>query len=224
MGGFLPRFRNPPGYRRLRMTMHRRLIPLVALIVCAAVAAPAQANFKVGIGDQDARMFDNPNFQSLKIKRIRYLVPVRLVQERRPERRGHRLHEPRRRGRRRRARPLHGPSWLLHQRPLLEEEVVPRAERADLPKRGQALPQGVPVRSRPSASGTRPTTSRSRRASKPKLAAKYFLAAAQRRAARARSSPPTCSTRSNMADLAGASSSATPRARRASTACTTTPT
>ena len=57
------------------MTMHRRLLPVVALILCATFAASAQANFKVGIGDQDAAMFDNSNFQALKIKRVRYLVP-----------------------------------------------------------------------------------------------------------------------------------------------------
>jgi hypothetical protein len=57
------------------MTMHRRLISIVALVLCATFAASAQANFKVGIADQDARMFDNPNYQKLNIKRIRYLVP-----------------------------------------------------------------------------------------------------------------------------------------------------
>jgi hypothetical protein len=57
------------------MTMHRRLIPIVALVLCATYAASAQANFKVGIADQDARMFDNRNYQSLDIKRIRYIVP-----------------------------------------------------------------------------------------------------------------------------------------------------
>jgi hypothetical protein len=57
------------------MTMHRRLIPIVALVLCATFAGSAQANFKVGIADQDARMFDNPRYQSLDIKRIRYIVP-----------------------------------------------------------------------------------------------------------------------------------------------------
>ena len=55
--------------------MHRRLISIVALVLCATFAASAQANFKVGIADQDARMFDNRNYQALDIKRIRYLVP-----------------------------------------------------------------------------------------------------------------------------------------------------
>ena len=47
----------------------------MALLLCAIFAAPAQANFRVGIADQDAAMFDNPNYQALDIKRIRYLVP-----------------------------------------------------------------------------------------------------------------------------------------------------
>jgi hypothetical protein len=58
------------------MTMQRRFLPFVALLLCAIFAAPAQANFKVGIADQDVGMFDNPNYQSLNIKRIRYLVPI----------------------------------------------------------------------------------------------------------------------------------------------------
>jgi hypothetical protein len=57
------------------MTMHRSFLPIVALLMCAIFAAPAQANFKVGIADQDVAMFDNSNYQALNIKRIRYLVP-----------------------------------------------------------------------------------------------------------------------------------------------------
>jgi hypothetical protein len=56
------------------MTMHRRLLPLAAVLLAAVFAAPAQANFTVGIADQNAAMFDNKNFQALKVKRIRYLV------------------------------------------------------------------------------------------------------------------------------------------------------
>jgi hypothetical protein len=55
--------------------MHKRLLPLAALVICAVFAAPAQANFIVGMSDQHAAMFDNTNFQALKVKRIRYLVP-----------------------------------------------------------------------------------------------------------------------------------------------------
>jgi hypothetical protein len=47
----------------------------LALVLCATFAAPAQANFKVGIADQHGTMFDSANYQSLNIKQIRYLVP-----------------------------------------------------------------------------------------------------------------------------------------------------
>jgi len=47
----------------------------VALLLCAIFAAPAQANFRVGIADQDVAMFDNPNYRSLDIERIRYILP-----------------------------------------------------------------------------------------------------------------------------------------------------
>ncbi len=55
--------------------MHRRFLPIVALLLCAIFAASAQANFKVGMADQNAAMFDSPRFKALKIKRVRYLVP-----------------------------------------------------------------------------------------------------------------------------------------------------
>ncbi len=58
------------------MTMPKRLLPILALLLCAIFAAPAQANFKVGIADQHASMFDSPKFQDLDIKRVRYLVPI----------------------------------------------------------------------------------------------------------------------------------------------------
>ena len=55
--------------------MQRRFLPIVAFLLCAICAAPAQANFKVAIADQNAAMFDSPKFQALHIKRVRYLVP-----------------------------------------------------------------------------------------------------------------------------------------------------
>jgi hypothetical protein len=55
--------------------MYRRLFPLAALVFCVALSAPAQADFKVGIAEQDAAMFDNKKFQALRIERVRYLVP-----------------------------------------------------------------------------------------------------------------------------------------------------
>ncbi len=38
-------------------------------------AAPASAGYRVGVGEQNQQMFDSPSWQSLKLKRVRYLVP-----------------------------------------------------------------------------------------------------------------------------------------------------
>jgi Glycosyl hydrolase catalytic core len=56
------------------MHMRTRLITL-ALLLSLVAAAPAAASFKVGIGEQKAKVFDDPTWQSLGLKRVRYLVP-----------------------------------------------------------------------------------------------------------------------------------------------------
>lgn len=51
---------------------------LLAGLLLALSAAPAEAaryDVRVGIGDQNAAMFDHPGFQALKIKRVRYFIP-----------------------------------------------------------------------------------------------------------------------------------------------------
>ena len=52
----------------------RRLIVIATLLTLVA-AAPASAKYRVGVGEQKAAMFDSPSWQSLKLKRVRYLVP-----------------------------------------------------------------------------------------------------------------------------------------------------
>src|SRR3712207_9360313 len=52
----------------------RRILPIVLLLSLVA-ATPASARYRVGIGEQDPAMFDSPAWQSLKLKRVRYLVP-----------------------------------------------------------------------------------------------------------------------------------------------------
>jgi hypothetical protein len=47
----------------------------LTLLAALALAAPAQAQtITVGLGDQSPAMFDNPSFQALKLKRVRYFV------------------------------------------------------------------------------------------------------------------------------------------------------
>ena len=57
------------------MSMRKRLLLPAALLLCAALAAPAQATYRVGISDQNPGIFTEPNFQALKIKRVRFIVP-----------------------------------------------------------------------------------------------------------------------------------------------------
>lgn len=50
---------------------------LAATAVVASVVVPstASAGYRVGIGDQNAAMFDNPLYQATGVKRVRYIVP-----------------------------------------------------------------------------------------------------------------------------------------------------
>jgi Glycosyl hydrolase catalytic core len=50
-------------------------LALLAALMSLVVAAPASAKYRVGLGEQNASMFDNASWQSMKLKRVRYLVP-----------------------------------------------------------------------------------------------------------------------------------------------------
>ena len=50
-------------------------LALIAALLSLVVAAPASANYRVGLGEQNPQMFSTPSWQSLKLKRVRYLVP-----------------------------------------------------------------------------------------------------------------------------------------------------
>src|SRR5215210_6085173 len=52
-----------------------RGVLLTTLLLSLVVAAPASARYRVGLGEQDPAMFDTPAWQSLKLERVRYLVP-----------------------------------------------------------------------------------------------------------------------------------------------------
>jgi hypothetical protein len=52
----------------------RKMLPVVLLVSLLAVPA-AEARYRVGVGEQDSAMFSSARWQSLKLKRSRYLVP-----------------------------------------------------------------------------------------------------------------------------------------------------
>jgi hypothetical protein len=45
------------------------------LLATLVLVPSAEAKYRVGVGDQNPAMFDSPSWQSLKLKRTRYLVP-----------------------------------------------------------------------------------------------------------------------------------------------------
>ena len=121
----------------------RKMLPLTLLATLVLVPS-AEAKYRVGVGDQNAAMFDSARWQSLKLKRTRYIVPWNWNKDAGRDRRGHGLHEPRPRRAPAGAGRLHGPQRLLERRPLLAQQGLPRAQR-------QGLPQLVPgVRQRSS--------------------------------------------------------------------------
>jgi hypothetical protein len=50
------------------------LAAAIAALVLLSAAVPASANYRVGMAEQDAHMFDQPAWQALKLKRVRYVV------------------------------------------------------------------------------------------------------------------------------------------------------
>jgi putative glycosyl hydrolase len=55
----------------------RLLLPLavLALALLAPAGASAKSRYTVGIGDQNPQLFSDPNFTSLKLKKVRVIVP-----------------------------------------------------------------------------------------------------------------------------------------------------
>jgi Glycosyl hydrolase catalytic core len=52
-----------------------RLLLPITLLAALLVAPAAEAKYRVGLSEQSASMFDNSRWQSLKLKRARYIVP-----------------------------------------------------------------------------------------------------------------------------------------------------
>jgi Glycosyl hydrolase catalytic core len=70
--------RNGAGIRLFVLHMRRTALlamSVLGLAVVPATAAEARVGIRVGIGDQQAGMFDQPAFARLKLKRVRYFIP-----------------------------------------------------------------------------------------------------------------------------------------------------
>jgi Glycosyl hydrolase catalytic core len=53
----------------------RRIAPFAALAAVLVAAPAASANYRVGLSEQSPAMFSSPTWQSLELKRVRYIAP-----------------------------------------------------------------------------------------------------------------------------------------------------
>jgi hypothetical protein len=53
---------------------YRMILPIAALLAALVAVPAAQAKVKVGLSEQNPAMFDQPSWQQLKLKRVRYIV------------------------------------------------------------------------------------------------------------------------------------------------------
>jgi hypothetical protein len=77
----------PVPQERLDLVRRRTLLSLLAALACAlavpAVSPAATTKVAIGLGDQSANMFANPQFQALRIRKARYFIPWNAIH--RPE-------------------------------------------------------------------------------------------------------------------------------------------
>ena len=135
-GGFFAHGRNPGGVSSVADDYAQDdFLPIVALLLCAIFAAPAQANFKVGMADQDAAMFDNAELPGAQDQARPLPRAVRLVQAQLPGRRGQGLHGSRAAPTAPTCSCTSRPARLLHERPVLKRKKSCRAPSVEAPTR-----------------------------------------------------------------------------------------
>ena len=61
--------------------MRRTLLLVLLALAAFPAAASARIPIRVGIGDQQVAMFDHPDFQRAKFKRVRYFVPWNVMDD-----------------------------------------------------------------------------------------------------------------------------------------------
>jgi hypothetical protein len=74
--GLDPLERNRAVIRRLTL-----LLPLLGLLAIPSAASAAKINVAVGIGDQSPKIFDDANWQALKLKKTRYFIEWNAIQQ-----------------------------------------------------------------------------------------------------------------------------------------------
>ena len=102
------------GLLSVRDHMHRtRTTLVVAALAALVLCAPASANYRVGLSEQDARVFSQPAWQALKLKRVRYILSWDYYKDSGPGSAGRRLPQHRARRQAGRAGDVHRAPRLL---------------------------------------------------------------------------------------------------------------
>ena len=57
------------------------LVTFVVLALIVPAGAAGRSSIRVGLGDQNPAVFDDPNFQRAKIERTRYFVPENVMDD-----------------------------------------------------------------------------------------------------------------------------------------------
>jgi hypothetical protein len=60
---------------RLKLPIALLAVLTAALLAALSAAPPADAKYRVGLSEQNPSMFDSTRWQSLRLKRVRYIVP-----------------------------------------------------------------------------------------------------------------------------------------------------
>jgi len=58
------------------------LLTLLVVVLLVPAVADARYGVRVGIGDQNVELFDQPSFQAAEIKRVRYFIPWNAIRNR----------------------------------------------------------------------------------------------------------------------------------------------
>src|SRR4051812_275447 len=80
----VPSATNPPSGAfeiSMKKTLTLTITALLATLALVPSSASAKVNVRVGIGDQQVSMFDQPLFQARKFKIVRYFVPWNVMED-----------------------------------------------------------------------------------------------------------------------------------------------
>ena len=122
------------------------ILPIAALLAALVAVPAAQAKVKVGLSEQNPAMFDQPSWQQLKLKRVRYIVSWDYAKQPFEHAEVTGFMNAARAHKQEVLVTFNAHRGCFVNNKYREDEGVQGAERQGLQGRGQGLPQAVPVR------------------------------------------------------------------------------